>query len=788
MRASARISEHDAQVSDTPATVTPESAPKSAEGPNPDTAPGLTVRPRSAPDLEVVLDPEDDLQVVHDDPPSDPPTSTITVDNKPARPNRYAGLFPGALAISLLLTSAVNAPGSADEPVRTRAEALAARTVQPAATLPLSGHPASTPVRLIGASEHGLAVWQGAATGSGALPTVYTGALTGPDGTMSLTARPGAGIGTREGSLVRLSVAGSMLAWYELGGGRSGNTYPQENRLDLGTGQDATVLGTGSLAVRERPRGGDATSPYTQIDPDGKLALPTKRGWTRFGDLKARVVAHNGRWVLEHGKIGSPAVRVVLPLGINWNSGLDAVGDRFYTASSGRHPAVYMIQGQRVTKVAEIPAARYPVTSWSLSAGSIHYTDLSFPPAQSASVFSSALQTRETEITLGSSTRLKQVAGLPVTFSAGRGVLRSPVAVTRWQFLDQGRTTAVVGQREVRLPDGGRTRVADDSPKISGAYSLVAGQVFRPDGELVWTVPAAAATSGEDDLYGADVIYSVPAGNADEEGHDLAGVWSVNVDRPLPIRLDTGSCEKAPLVAAWANRAAWTSCDGERITVQDLRTGEIRDIETGLGLIIGSDPQPISGLTLREGVLAWRDGEALSLVDLSEPGSSPVVLPGATTRFSLDGDLVARELRVEDDAEDTRLVLEKLPFEVNLRPRLIAAAAPLGFSPDGDGRYDRWSPQFDVTRPVKGAKLRILAPSGQVVRTFAIAGGRDGSLRGVVWDGRSDSGKPLAEGQYTWELSASAVDGSGTLTSAESLARSRGTIEISLDASRRPAR
>jgi hypothetical protein len=307
----------------------------------------------------------------------------------------------------------------------------------------------------------------------------------------------------------------------------------------------------------------------------------------------------------------------------------------------------------------------------------------------------------------------------------------------------------------------------------------VAGQVFRPDGELLWTEPAAAAVKGQDDLYGADLVYAVPDGGTDDDGNDLAGVWSVNAEHPLPIRLDSESCEVTPQVAIWAGKAAWTSCDASRITVQDLRTGELRDVETGLGLIIGSDPQPITGLTLREGVLAWRDGDALSLVDLSDPDSSPVVLPGATTRFSLDGNLVAREVKVEGGKD---VVIDEVPFAVNLRPRLISAAAPLGFTPDGDGRHDLWKPQFDVTRPVRTAKLRILGPSGRVVRTFEVTGGtggQDGSLRGVSWDGRSGSGKRLPVADYTWELTALAVDGSGTLTSADSPARARGTIEIS---------
>ncbi|GAB6897346.1 FlgD immunoglobulin-like domain containing protein [Kineosporia succinea] len=772
------------------------------------TGPAVTgarvVRPRSAPDLEVRIEADDTLSVSRDvPPPPGPPENPETPGaggGRPAHPMRHVRLVPGVLALSLVLSGAVDAPGSSDEPVRTREQALTARTVTPAASLVLSGHPAPSAVRLIGASEHGIAIWQGAA---GGLDTdlsrpqaVYTGALTGADGTMRLTERPGAGASTRAGALVRLSVAGPVLTWYELGGEGDTTAYPQEKRLDLAGGADVTDDRTASLAVRQKIKGGGATTPYTQIDGDGTLATTEPGRWLEFGGLSARIVAHEGRWVLESRRGGEPVTRAVLPQDINVNSGLDAVGDRLYTVSSGLHPAVWVVQGSRVTKVADVPAARYPIGSWALSGGSVHYTDHS--SGKRAHVFSSTVSGTDGSITLGPTKRGEQVAGttaggtspargaggttIPIGWSAGRAALADPRGPGQWQLLDQGRTNAVVGQRLVTL-NGEKQRVDDATPAVSGSYTLVAGQVFRPDGELVWTEPAAAALAGQDDLYGADIVYSVPAGGQDDEGNDLAGVWSVNAERPLPVRLDTESCATAPEVAIWAGSAAWATCDGSRITVQDLTTGQIRDVDTGLGLIVGSDPAPITGLTLGEGLLAWKDGNALSLLDLSDAGSSPIVLPGATGRFTVDAGLVAREVTTGGASE---LVIDKAPFTVNQRPRLIAAAAPLGFTPDGDGRQDTWKPQFDVTRPVEKARLRILAPSGRVMRTFEIKGGGDGSLRGITWDGRSNAGMRLPEGPYDWELTATATDGGGTLTSADSPARARGTIEISAVAPERP--
>ena len=348
---------------------------------------GLIVRPRSAPDLEIRVVP-DELSIVRDDPPARPPAdpSPPPADARPphpARPGRLA--LGGGLVLSLLLTGAVDAPGNPAGPVRTRTEALAARTVQPAATLLLAGRPTATPVRLIGASDQGVAILQGAPAGSGAFPTIYTGSLAGRDGTMRLTARPGAGMRTRNGSLIRLSVAGGVLSWYELGGENNVTAYPEERRLDLATGQNATSGRSGSLTVREQGQGGGATAPYTQIDPGGKIAPAASGPWLKFASVSARIVQEQGRWVLEHAPVGTRAiVRVALPKGVTGDSGLDAVGDLLYTASSGRHPAVYVIQGRSVTKVADLPVARYPVLSWSLAGGALQYTDRSGPAARAA--------------------------------------------------------------------------------------------------------------------------------------------------------------------------------------------------------------------------------------------------------------------------------------------------------------------------------------------------------------------------------------------------------------------
>ncbi|MET9955348.1 FlgD immunoglobulin-like domain containing protein [Streptomyces sp. NPDC006339] len=76
---------------------------------------------------------------------------------------------------------------------------------------------------------------------------------------------------------------------------------------------------------------------------------------------------------------------------------------------------------------------------------------------------------------------------------------------------------------------------------------------------------------------------------------------------------------------------------------------------------------------------------------------------------------------------------------------------------------DAWSGQWWLSRPVASWTLTVKNPAGQVVRTF------DGhQTRGLVkaaWDGNGANGSPVADGRYTWELSAPAADGAGAALS-----------------------
>ncbi|GAA3621477.1 hypothetical protein GCM10022223_42940 [Kineosporia mesophila] len=126
--------------------------------------------------------------------------------------------------------------------------------------------------------------------------------------------------------------------------------------------------------------------------------------------------------------------------------------------------------------------------------------------------------------------------------------------------------------------------------------------------------------------------------------------------------------------------------------------------------------------------------------------------------------------------------MSPLPFTVKYRPRLISALRPLGFSPNGDGRGDVWTPQSDITKPMRSVTLK----SQQGAKTVAQLDGTapDGSGLDLKWDGLSARGIQVPEGMYQWTLAGRSADGDGTLISDKGRPRSPGRSSSSTDEKR----
>jgi len=439
------------------------------------------------------------------------------------------------------------------------------------------------------------------------------------------------------------------------------------------------------------------------------------------------------------------------------SSGLDFFDGSYYTAAGGSAAVagVYRIDGDSPTRVATLPDWNYPILAWDFSGSRLSYIDQSQGDAANLPVWRRTVSGADS-LSLSAQSRLKpRAAGvlgefLPATaFSGGRGVIGSQHNWNRWQLVDGNTVTAVVEQRPI---------TTSRTPKVSGPYSLISGHVFRPYGEVIYTEPAAVK---RDDLYGSELVYGVKTGSKQSR------IYLVDTETRHRRTIATLPCAGAPPVSIWAGAVAWLSCDAATITVTSPDAAT-REFSTGYTAATGGGVR----LTLGEGTLGWVAGKVAQVVDLTDPTSIPVTLAGVTRSLVLDDHRVARQLYADSDPNGP-LTVQTLPFDVTTyRPRLLGTLARLAFTPDGDHHVDTWSPQFDVTKPLDQAQLRITsAKDGHLVRVLNTTA-TDGSVRGLTWDGRSDQGAKPRIGIYRWQLTGTAADGDGALAAVS------GTVEI----------
>jgi hypothetical protein len=81
-------------------------------------------------------------------------------------------------------------------------------------------------------------------------------------------------------------------------------------------------------------------------------------------------------------------------------------------------------------------------------------------------------------------------------------------------------------------------------------------------------------------------------------------------------------------------------------------------------------------------------------------------------------------------------------------PTAAPAAAPTGFSPNGDGSADTWTPTWTYNRPVSWT-LTLKSGTTQV---RSLAGTASDGKVAPVWNGTTQTGGAAAEGAYTWTL------------------------------------
>ncbi|MBT0769454.1 hypothetical protein KIH74_11020 [Kineosporia sp. J2-2] len=267
--------------------------------------------------------------------------------------------------------------------------------------------------------------------------------------------------------------------------------------------------------------------------------------------------------------------------------------------------------------------------------------------------------------------------------------------------------------------------------KQSGPYSLVGSAVFvaAPKNRARVVLDTGAADT---DIFGPHVVWRTQAGEVRQRYLDPG-----DTGRQVLARQDA-----AGPVAVWGPWSAWLDTSGSIHVLGNLGY-ERRIVRAG---------RRATDLRLNNDTLSWsaRDGY-VHVIDLAEPESGQ---HRSTLRppYAIDGRRI-----VGIDAHG-RMRSRTLAFDAGARPPWVISQQTTEKLEVGQP----WKPRFDVTKPVKAAKL-VIYGSGSPVRTLT-SPGRLGTLGGFRWDGTDDSGEPVTPSCYTWLLTATAVDGSGALT------------------------
>ncbi|MCD5316079.1 flagellar hook assembly protein FlgD [Kineosporia babensis] len=289
------------------------------------------------------------------------------------------------------------------------------------------------------------------------------------------------------------------------------------------------------------------------------------------------------------------------------------------------------------------------------------------------------------------------------------------------------------GRRELWSSFIGPSFVIDrlKTVKQSGAYLLGSGKLYAANparSDAVLTAQLDLKTQPAD-LFGPRVLWRTRAGR----------VLFRNVLNGRSSRELVASGASGP-VAIWRNRFAWLDERG-RIGVRALAGGKTRYLAA----------DSVRTLSLSEQVLSWTDsGGGVHLLDLTRKNSQPVET-GLRTPYQIDGDLLAGL----DESGNIRV--EQLPFsDRNIPPRLISAVAPKTV-----GAGTEWTAQFDVTGPVRQARLQIRR-DGRVVRTLTGQGRHN--LIEIDWNARTSTGKKVKPGRYQFILKGvEPTEGRGTV-------------------------
>lgn len=304
------------------------------------------------------------------------------------------------------------------------------------------------------------------------------------------------------------------------------------------------------------------------------------------------------------------------------------------------------------------------------------------------------------------------LAGIDDTIaaSAGRWVVRD----SKWRYYhyDNGRR---IGRTDDRINS------------LSGPYALTSS------GAVTLVTGKTLVKMGGEANFGSLVAERVSGAGYAVTIRDLADANA----KPITARLHAKE-KPHSLTYQWGDWVGTTFLTNRTRTVLvNYRTGE-RIARDGQLMGLGDGFAILSDDNDRWSVWVPRTGAVTALGN--ETGSFGL---------ALDGNRVAYSTR-------TSLVVRTLSGVGTSAPRLLGvwtAGKATAKSP--------WKASIDLSKPVAAGQVIIRDAKGMIVRSLTTPASTSGSLRGISWNGKGTGGRNLAAGRYSWELVATASDGTG---------------------------
>ncbi|MFG3507148.1 FG-GAP-like repeat-containing protein [Streptomyces sp. NPDC047821] len=256
-------------------------------------------------------------------------------------------------------------------------------------------------------------------------------------------------------------------------------------------------------------------------------------------------------------------------------------------------------------------------------------------------------------------------------------------------------------------------------------------------GRQLASLPAVRAL--DSDLYG-DTVWAAGEVAGTVKGYDAR---TGAVKRTVNL----GSGCKAESIKVTAHWLSW-DCAG-----WPARSG-VFDLDKNVN---HPTSEPVS--ELGDGYVVWGNGSDVKVTDIR--GAQPVHV--ATHRVADDNE---REYKYAVDAAAGRIALTAT---TDGDIRVVDAGVPASpiaridadvpAAQDVKGGTTPWKPRWWLSKPAASWQLTLKDAAGTVRRT--LTGGEARGVLGAAWDGKDASGAAVADGAYTWTLTAVPADGQG---------------------------